>query len=646
MAVMFPDRIPGDAPESERVIFEILRNSPHPGAKHWTVFCGKFVDNPDNPVRPRELDFVIFMETDYCSVIYLEAKGGHFRIGDDTRWRSASSGQVVSPSPPEQARSGMYAFRSQFQNPYFGEDSLISLGCAVAFTGWDVGFSRRPAELAELITRRDAQDERGLIESLSEYADRLRGDELKARLRNNNQDYFATLDSMEALRSDFIRAYMPFEEQGEDTVRITSADIETLRLRRISLTVEQMINLNAMTRSERSVVDGAAGTGKTVLAMELAKRRYEAGESVALLCSNSNLSARFERWVETLPKEGRGRIVTGTPATLPLKVLSGEARARHQRRLDESPDLEGMLRRGFLVSEWEGFIEETVADLGEGGLFDYLVVDEAQNLCDEVFLRLQDAMLKRGLIGGRWAMFGDFVNQTLIRDVVEGDGKEALRTWVRTQTNSLMDTNWYDGLLEINCRNTQEIAEEVAKLVRIESPPRRGVHGPLVQTRYYGSQEELEETLDGLTRDWHEIGYQSRQMIVLSSGGAEELDDSRSYGGWELQNIQDAELATPQELEEVMWVSGDTSPRTLRYSEVYDFQGLESDLAILVLPVTKNQVVLAGGVTLPYKDHLNRVLYTGMSRATTMLIIVAHESYRGILENRRSLYEAVHSGRD
>ena len=274
-------------------------------------------------------------------------------------------------------------------------------------------------------------------------------------------------------------------------------------------------------------------------------------------------------------------------------------------------------------------------------MFDYLVVDEAQNLCDEVFLRLQDAMLKRGLIGGRWAMFGDFVNQTLIRDVVEGDGKEALREWVRTRTNGLMDTNWYDGLLEINCRNTQEIAEEVAKLVRIESPPRRGVHGPLVQTRYYGSQQELEETLDGLTRDWHEIGYQSRQMIVLSSGGADDLDAERSYGGWELQNIREAELPTPQELEEVMWVSGDISPRTLRYSEVYDFQGLESDLAILVLPVTENQVVLAGGVTLPYEDHLNRVLYTGMSRATTMLIIVAHESYRGILERRRTLYNTL-----
>ena len=334
-------------------------------------------------------------------------------------------------------------------------------------------------------------------------------------------------------------------------MRIISAELETLRLRLLSLTVEQIVNLNAATRSERSVVDGAAGTGKTVLAMELAKRRYEVGESVALLCSNPNLSARFERWVETLPQEGDGRIMCGTPATLPLKVLSGEARARHQQRLEDSPDLEGTLRRGYLDREWERFVEDTLADLGQERIFDYLIVDEAQNLCDEIFLKLQDAVLKRGIIGGRWAMFGDFVNQNLIRDRVEGDGRDALlRKWVRTRTNGLMDTNWSEGLLEINCRNTHEIADEVARLAGVDSPPRRGAHGPFVQTIYYESDEELHRTLDQLAREWREVGYQSRQMILLSSAGCG-LDASPSYDSWDMLNIRDAELGPVSEREQI-----------------------------------------------------------------------------------------------
>ena len=74
------------------------------------------------------------------------------------------------------------------------------------------------------------------------------------------------------------------------------------------------------------------------------------------------------------------------------------------------------------------------------------------------------------------------------------------------------------------------------------------------------------------------------------------------------------------------------SDDVLRYSNIYDFQGLESDVAILVIPKPDEQIVIGGGVTLPREEHLRKMLYTGMSRAKAMLIIVAHESYEEYLE--------------
>ena len=336
--------------------------------------------------------------------------------------------------------------------------------------------------------------------------------------------------------------------------------------------------------------------------------------------------------METLPVDNGGKVVVGTPATLPFGAFRENSTLsnKHRQRLEKSPGLEESLKLGYLDNGWSPFIDEIIGDIGPEGIFDYLIVDEAQNLCDKVFLKMMDALLKGGLTNGRWTMFGDFTNQDIVSSLPNG---------IDVLTD--FGLNWSNDMLETNCRNTHEISEAVARLVNIESPPMSGVHGPLVQIEYFKSLEELGDLLDSLVLNFRDKHFLSRQIIMLSSGSGDEFDTKRVYGGWKLLNIRE-ETIPPLKSKEGVLVHDNLSPNdTLRYSDVYDFQGLESDLAILVLPVTDAQVVLAGGITLPREKHLNRVLYTGMSRAKTMLTIVAHDSYEETLKLRTDLYKKL-----
>lgn len=623
MAIMIPSGIPDNTPESEKIIFENLKCALQ--ARNWVVFHSEYVDNPKNPTKPREIDFLILIP-ECCAVICLEVKGGTYEINHG-RWYSRLSGQPVTPSPPEQARTAMFALKNEFEATHFGYDSLLSLGCAVAFTDSEFPCDARKPKQALIIERSDTRDPNKLAKRLVDYADNLPTQRVRSLLDTNRDKWLEALEALDNLK---------LELEPEETViiqppeRITRQDLETLHPQLLRLTNDQLNSLKRVRLNDRCVIDGAAGTGKTVLAMELASERCEKGESVALLCSNPNLSRRFERWAEILPVDNGGKVVAGTPAALPFGVFQENSTLsnKHRQRLEKSPRLEESLKLGYLDDEWYPFIDETVEDLEQRGIFDYLIVDEAQNLCDEVFLKLMDALLKGGLANGRWAMFGDFANQDIVSSRPNG-------------TDVLTDfgLNWSNDMLETNCRNTHEISEAVARLVDIESPPMSGVHGPLVQIEYFKSPKELGDLLDSLVLNFKDKHFLSRQIILLSSGSGTEFNTERNYGGWKLLNIREETVPTLRSREDVLAYDDTSSGNTLRYSDVYDFQGLESDLAILVLPVTDDQVVLAGGITLPREEHLNRMLYTGMSRAKTMLIVVAHESYRETLEDRWELYD-------
>ena len=628
---MIPDVLPEH--RSEQIVFRKLKNCDRAG--NWLVFPSYRVTNPRNRAMPREIDFLILIPQPYFCIICLEVKGGSYEIRDNGRWYTRS-GEIIQ-SPLDQSSSAMYGWKNEFKS--YLNRSPFSPGCAVVFT--DV---RTPEVISRHLKPHEAEiiwQDDDLCEKLENYADSLSS----GKRLTNHKKVMEAEGKWQKLRHALEPRPMNIATPPETIFR---TDLETLHPQLLELTNEQFTSLERVEWNPRCVIDGAAGTGKTVLAMELAKRRYEAGETVALLCSNPYLNRRLVRWAETLsgrtkPERimkqaknflsgNKGRIVAGTPAKLPFGVFKGDSNLldKHRERLKKWPKLEESLRLGYLDNGWHEFINETVADLGQGGIFDYLIVDEAQNLYDEVFLNLMDALLKGGLKEGRWTMFGDFTNQNLVFPRLTEDGLCELRKVLEGRKLA-----WSTDKLQTNCRNTQEIADAVANSVRIDSPPISGVHGPTVQIKYFTAQEELGDLLDRLVADLGRRKFSSRQIILLtssdSSNNAFQFDTNRSYGSWQLLNIRRTESTADSEDAESVLVPGRPAPgNTLTYSDVYDFQGLESEVAILVLPVVTE--VVEGRPILPDYEHRRRMLYTGMSRAKTMLIIVAQEPYKNSLK--------------
>ena len=625
MAKMIPAEISTDN-HFERDLFEKFKKIP---AK-WTIFHSFFVGT--GGPRPRELDFVILIPTPKSySVVYLEAKGGRYSI-KDRQWFRRGELLDRDRAPTDQARSGMFELQKQFEARYehfSGRALRLSFSYAVAFTDWDiVGEATRQADVTEgalLMGGRDVQNGNRMMQLLAEHAN-------EARKKFDRSQNFNNIERWNKPEHEVAAGQLKAMEDmlNPPTETLVTSNIffrhnlDTLLPELLEPTKSQSAALILIKGIDRCVIDGAAGTGKTVLAMESVRQRCEQdGDTVAILCSNPLLSSRFEQWAETLSAEQGGRVMAGTPASLLARAFADDPAflARHQQRLDALPNLERALKWGDLDNGWRGFVENTLQELeGKPAVFDYLVIDEAQNLCDDVFLRLLDKLLKGGLAHGRWTMFGDFINQNIVTPRREGNNED-----IQTTVAAFGASNTPRLVLDTNCRNTYEIAAAAYVITDIEAPTLPGLHGPEVEFRYFDSNDQLHDLLEKQLEEWDSYGFESRQIIMLSGGDDDIFDPNRQYGKWKLVNIADAPSGSK------IRVSDDDSPY-VRFSNIFDFQGLESDLVILVLPMAPGQTKVGGHITLPYHNYLNRLLYIAMSRANAMLVVMADEGYQAHLQ--------------
>lgn len=324
------------------------------------------------------------------------------------------------------------------------------------------------------------------------------------------------------------------------------------------MTRDQSVILSVLKRQRRLKVIGGAGTGKTWLALEQARRLVKSGERVALLCYSRGLARYFERMVATWPA-GERPAYAGLFHSLPLEWGA-----------DQPPEGDVQAQSDYYESRLPQQMAALAAGLPQEERFDSVVIDEAQDFGDAWWPATM-ACLRHTDAGGLFAFLD-----------------EAQRVFNRYGEVPIPLPPYP---LEENIRNTKRIAQTFGSLSG-EQMRYRGLEGPpvrFVQCETAAALDVADAEVERLVDD----GWPFGQIALLSTGRrhTEQVETVETHGGWAAYWDQ-------------FFAETDVF-----YGHVLGFKGLERPAVVLAVNGIRDE------------ERAREYLYVGLSRARTQLVV-------------------------
>lgn len=527
----------------------------------WTVFHRvRWLDRPgDGPPQDGEADFLIAHPG--RGLLVVEVKGGRVGVEENTgRWVSVDRHDVRHEirDPFAQANNARHVLERKLKRTEHWRGRAVPIGHAVALPhvmkgNAGIADGSRDVTLdAEDLTRAGAAIERLMSEFWKLRPDRF--------WRDNG---VALLERLFVHR-DFARIPLGTAMRQEQP--------ELLRL-----TQEQARQLDVLARQRRAAIAGCAGSGKTMLAVEKARRLAGEGYRVLVTCFNRAL-ADFIRSQLPLPPPRRG----ARPQDGQLDIFGGlrvDVESFHSlagswaRRANIAlPSGEGDEARRELYDKAlpEALLQAT-AKLIER--YDAVIVDEGQDFHEDWWVPLQSLLVDPDH-GVLYVFYDD--NQSLYTPGAS----------LPIATPPFMLTR--------NCRNTRHIHQWVSRWYDGAAAPE--ITGPEGRAPIVHRYRDDRELRDYLRRTLHQLIAEEkvpeREIVVLTPHGR---STSALWRDPQFGNVRLTDAWPP-------------APMHVQCATVHSFKGLERPVVVLA------EVAL--------EKNRQELLYVGGSRAMSHLVVI------------------------
>jgi hypothetical protein len=585
MAKMLPTQFDNSTVSAaECKLFKLLKNDPN--TKNWIVLHSLGLSSRGK--KPYgEIDFVVMVPGK--GVFCLEVKGGRVACqnGEWATTNRIGRTEKLNRSPFLQAREGMFALRNTIlEHAPAGFPADIVFGYAVVMP--DISFPIRSPEWEQW----QIIDHDILKKPVSDALQRLAAEQGKLHPKAPaNEPTAATLHILQQLlRPDF------------EVVVTRATQIEETELQLLRLTEDQFATLDILEANDRCLVEGAAGTGKTMLALEFARRSAKAGRKTLLVCYNRLLGDWLEHQVAEI---GLGQnLIAGRYFKLLRDVIVNSSLAsefREQEALGQATKL----YEGTYTVCGKLAVEE------RNQPYDVVVMDEAQDLLRPGVMEVVNVWGKGGMAAGCWAIFGDFKRQAIFGKATD----ETLKRLISDETPYFAKIP-----LNVNCRNTKNIGEETALLSGFVSPPYRmgQIAGLPVDYRYYKTAEDQKAALTEVLKRLLVGGCKSSDIVVISPVKLSNSGVAGINGDHYFRVMEIRELPAKSEVP------------VIRFATAQSFKGMESPVVVLC------DIENIGD------GEPQSLLYVAMSRARSQLTVLMHEQVKPAITEciRRKMQES------